>query len=55
MKDGSRARPALRDAQDRDDPRVGLSATFGTDWLPGVHAWQLQQLAEQRDPEATPG
>ncbi len=46
---------ALRDAQDPDDPRVGPSATFGTDWLPGVHAWQLQQLAEQRDPEATPG
>jgi glyoxylase-like metal-dependent hydrolase (beta-lactamase superfamily II) len=36
---------ALRDAADPGDPRVGPSATFGEDWLPGVHAWQVRQLA----------
>jgi len=36
---------AVRDASDPGDPRVGPSATFGKDWLPGVHKWQLQQLA----------
>jgi len=36
---------AVRDAGDPGDPRVGPSATFGKDWLPGVHKWQLQQLA----------
>jgi glyoxylase-like metal-dependent hydrolase (beta-lactamase superfamily II) len=36
---------ALRDGGVPDDPRVGPSATFGKDWLPGVHEWQLQQLA----------
>ena len=46
-----------------DDPRVGPSATFGKDWLPGVHEWQLQQLPKKestterlnRDPLATQG
>src|SRR5205823_7591348 len=28
---------ALRDGDIPDDPRVGPSATFGRDWLPGVH------------------
>jgi glyoxylase-like metal-dependent hydrolase (beta-lactamase superfamily II) len=46
---------ALRDAQDPDDPRVGPSATFGNDWLPGVHEWQLQQLAKKREHDGTPG
>src|SRR5262249_13934571 len=32
---------ALRDGGVPDDPRVGPSATFGKDWLPGVHEWQL--------------
>jgi glyoxylase-like metal-dependent hydrolase (beta-lactamase superfamily II) len=36
---------ALRDGHAPDDPRIGPSATFGNDWLPGVHEWQLQQLA----------
>jgi glyoxylase-like metal-dependent hydrolase (beta-lactamase superfamily II) len=36
---------AVRDGGVPDDPRVGPSATFGKDWLPGVHEWQLQQLA----------
>jgi glyoxylase-like metal-dependent hydrolase (beta-lactamase superfamily II) len=35
---------ALRDGGVPNDPRVGPSATFGKDWLPGVHKWQLQQL-----------
>ena len=39
---------ALRDGGVSDDPRVGPSATFGKDWLPGVHAWQRQELAQER-------
>ena len=39
---------ALRDAGVPDDPRVGPSATFGKDWLPGVHERQLQNLASRR-------
>jgi glyoxylase-like metal-dependent hydrolase (beta-lactamase superfamily II) len=31
---------ALRDAHVPSDPRVGPSATYGKDWLPGVHARQ---------------
>ena len=47
---------ALRDAHVPDDPRVGPSATFGKDWLPGVHKWQLQQLAKKREHNGrTPG
>jgi glyoxylase-like metal-dependent hydrolase (beta-lactamase superfamily II) len=38
---------ALRDGRTPDDPRIGPSATFGKDWLPGVTEWQLQQLARQ--------
>jgi hypothetical protein len=34
----------LRDGRWPDDPRVGPDATFGTDWLPGVHEWQAQQI-----------
>jgi hypothetical protein len=37
------------------DPRVGPSATFGKDWLPGVHERQLQHLAGRREREGTPG
>ncbi len=36
----------LRDAVDRGDPRLGPSATFGADWLPGVHEWQRRQLVD---------
>jgi glyoxylase-like metal-dependent hydrolase (beta-lactamase superfamily II) len=36
---------ALRDGHVPDDPRIGPSATFGKDWLPGVAEWQRQQLA----------
>ena len=46
---------ALRDAHVPDDPRVGPSATFGKDWLPGVHEWQLQQFANKREHDGTPG
>jgi glyoxylase-like metal-dependent hydrolase (beta-lactamase superfamily II) len=38
---------ALRDGSAGHDPRVGPSATFGNDWLPGVHEWQRRQLIEQ--------
>jgi glyoxylase-like metal-dependent hydrolase (beta-lactamase superfamily II) len=37
---------AVRDPEALSDPR--LSAEYSKDWLPGVHAWQLQGLA-QRD------
>jgi glyoxylase-like metal-dependent hydrolase (beta-lactamase superfamily II) len=46
---------ALRDAGVPGDPRVGPSATFGKDWLPGVHEWQLQHLARRRERDGTPG
>jgi glyoxylase-like metal-dependent hydrolase (beta-lactamase superfamily II) len=46
---------ALRDAGVPGDPRVGPSATFGKDWLPGVHEWQLQQLARRSERDGTPG
>lgn len=40
---------ALRDGHAPDDPRIGPSATFGKDWLPGVAEWQLQQLAQRSE------
>jgi glyoxylase-like metal-dependent hydrolase (beta-lactamase superfamily II) len=46
---------ALRGAAVPDDPRVGPSATFGRDWLPGVHERQLQQLARRRERDESPG
>jgi glyoxylase-like metal-dependent hydrolase (beta-lactamase superfamily II) len=46
---------ALRDAGVPGDPRVGPSATFGQGWLPGVHEWQLQQLAGRTERDGTPG
>ncbi len=42
---------ALRDGGIPDDARVGPSATL--EWLPDVHEWQLQQLA-QKTGEGTP-
>jgi glyoxylase-like metal-dependent hydrolase (beta-lactamase superfamily II) len=44
---------ALRDAAGPDDPRVGPSAAYGRDWLPGVHAGQLQRLAQRNDQDWT--
>ena len=46
---------ALRDAGVPSDPRVGPSATFGKDWLPGVHERQLQRLARRGERDGTPG
>ena len=46
---------ALRDPDGLSDPRVGSSATYGKDWLPGVHARQLQRLAQRRERDGTPG
>jgi glyoxylase-like metal-dependent hydrolase (beta-lactamase superfamily II) len=46
---------ALRDAGVPGDPRVGPSATFGKDWLPGVHERQLRHLARRRERDGTPG
>jgi len=46
---------ALRDAGVPGDPRVGPSATFGKDWLPGVHARQLHGLARRSECDGTPG
>ena len=37
---------ALRDGHDHVDARVGPAATFGQDWLPGVHARQVRILSE---------
>lgn len=39
---------ALLDGRIPDDPRVGPAATFGTDWLPGMHEWQAKQLIQKR-------
>lgn len=46
---------ALRDGHTPDDPRIGPSATFGKDWLPGVYEWQRQQLAQPSERHETPG
>jgi glyoxylase-like metal-dependent hydrolase (beta-lactamase superfamily II) len=46
---------ALRDADGPGDPRIGPSATFGRDWLPGVHERQAQSLAARKDRDGTPG
>jgi glyoxylase-like metal-dependent hydrolase (beta-lactamase superfamily II) len=46
---------ALRGGGAPADPRVGPSATFGKDWLPGVHERQLQGLARRSEHDGTPG
>jgi glyoxylase-like metal-dependent hydrolase (beta-lactamase superfamily II) len=35
---------ALRDGRQPDDPRIGPSASYGSDWLPSVYEWQKQRL-----------
>jgi glyoxylase-like metal-dependent hydrolase (beta-lactamase superfamily II) len=45
---------ALRDAGVPGDPRLGPSA-YGKDFLPGVHARQLQGLARRSKRDGTPG
>ncbi len=42
----------LRDARVCSDPR--LSAAYGKDWLPGVHAQQLESLARRNERDGTP-
>ena len=46
---------ALRDAHVPGDPRIGPSAKDGWDWVAGVHARQLQQLARRSERDGTPG
>jgi glyoxylase-like metal-dependent hydrolase (beta-lactamase superfamily II) len=46
---------ALRDAGVPGDSRVGPSATYGKDWLPGVHERQLQHLARTGERDGTRG
>jgi hypothetical protein len=45
---------ALRDGRAPGDPRIGPAATFGQDWLPGVHAWQVQEVSGREERGATP-
>ena len=42
---------ALRDGQEPDDPRVGPSAPL--EWLPEVHRWQVQRIAEKLRDDTT--
>ncbi|SOD97325.1 MBL fold metallo-hydrolase [Blastococcus haudaquaticus] len=44
---------ALGDGRAPEDPRTGPSATFGRGWLPGVQAWQVEQLARTRAQDRT--
>jgi glyoxylase-like metal-dependent hydrolase (beta-lactamase superfamily II) len=46
---------ALRDAPGTSDPRVGPSAKEGWDWVAGLHARQLQQLAQRSERDGNPG
>jgi glyoxylase-like metal-dependent hydrolase (beta-lactamase superfamily II) len=46
---------ALRDDHVPSDPRVGPSAKDGWDWVAGVHARQLQRLAQRSERNGTPG
>ena len=46
---------ALRDVHVPSDPRVGPSAKDGWDWVAGVHARQLQRLAQRSERNGTPG
>ena len=44
----------LRDAHVISDPRIGPSAADGWDWVVGVHARQLQRLAQRSKSDGTP-
>ena len=46
---------ALRDARAPSDPRVGPSAKSGWEWVSGVHAGQLEGLAQESERDGTPG
>ena len=43
---------ALRDGGVLDDPRVGPSAPL--EWLPDVHEWQMQRLAQKSESNGAP-
>jgi glyoxylase-like metal-dependent hydrolase (beta-lactamase superfamily II) len=45
---------ALRDVHVPSDPRIGPSAKDGWDWVAGVHARQLQRLAQGSERDGTP-
>jgi glyoxylase-like metal-dependent hydrolase (beta-lactamase superfamily II) len=45
---------ALRDRRDPVDPRLDPTAPNG-EWLPGVHEWQIHELANKGTTERTPG
>ena len=45
---------ALRDGRASDDARIGPTATFGKDWLPGVAEWQREQLAQTTEHDGMP-
>jgi glyoxylase-like metal-dependent hydrolase (beta-lactamase superfamily II) len=45
----------LRDAAVPDDPRLSSPATFGKDFSPGVHARQLDIVAERQERDGTSG
>jgi glyoxylase-like metal-dependent hydrolase (beta-lactamase superfamily II) len=38
---------SLLDGRIPADPRVGPEATFGKEWLPGMHEWQAKQLIDK--------
>jgi glyoxylase-like metal-dependent hydrolase (beta-lactamase superfamily II) len=40
---------ALRDGRTPDDPRIGPDASYGSEWLPDIYAWQAQQIGARRD------
>jgi len=46
---------ALRDVPGASDPRVGPAAKEGWDWVAGVHARQVQQLAQRSERDGNPG
>jgi glyoxylase-like metal-dependent hydrolase (beta-lactamase superfamily II) len=46
---------ALRDSRVPDDPRIGPLAKKGWEWVSDVHAGQLQQVANKRERDGTPG
>ena len=46
---------ALRDGDVVSDPRVGPSARDGWDWVAGVHARQLESLAQRGERDGTAG
>ena len=41
---------ALRAGRIAEDPRIGPTATFGADWLPGVADWQLERIRQRSGP-----